>query len=264
MTNLLIAYNSIPYEAKSLTPSFTESDLFSADNLLTNKKSDWITVNAGGTWSIKFDLGKDSTGADIEKAAEYIILGNALGVLSSSLTFYLKYSDDDSTYTTATSFTNTDAAAALKGIKKADYIKTFTATAGHRYWKIECSGNCIGLGKVYFGEFLDLEVDPNEIKDEFKQKKIYYSDGGYTTYGINKPLQREYKLEWRGITKAKLEEFESIIHRLKDKPLFFLYLETVTDILSGENLISVNLDDYDYEYLSDDYIVLNCNFIESV
>lgn len=264
MTNLLLAYNSIPYESKSLTASFTESDLFPAYNLLTNKKSDWVTVNAGGTWSIKFDLGKDSAGADIEKAAEYIVLGNALGVLSSSLNFYLKYSDDDSTYTTATSFTNTDAAAALKGIKKADYIKTFTATSGHRYWKIECSGDCTGLGKVYFGEFLDLGTDPHEIKDDFKQKKIYYSDGGYTTYGISKPQIREYKFEWRGITKAKLEEFQSIIQRLPNKPLFFLYLETVTDILNGENLISVNLDDYDYEHLSDDYINLTCNFIESV
>jgi len=263
MTNCLLAYNLIPYQAKDITPSYTENSLFPVWNLLTNKRSDFVAIGASG-WSIIFDLGLDSAGADIEKACEFILLANATTTLPSSGTFYLDYSDDNISYSNATSFTNTDASAALKGLMRADYIKTFTATSAHRYWKIRTATTTSeGLSKCYFGTFLDFEVEPNDIKDDFERQKFFIADGGYSTYGISQPEIRKYKLEWKGITKAKLAEFESIIKTLPRNPLFFIYLQTVTDILNGENLVAVTLVDYDYEFLSDDYINLTIDFKDS-
>lgn len=264
MTNLLLAYNSIPMQGKTVTTSYTDSDLNNVYNLLTNKRSDYSLVNSGATWNISFDLGLDDSAAAITKAAEYVILTSALTTLNASLTFYLEHSPDNSAWTTATSFTNTDAAAAIKGLMRADYIKTFAITSARRYWRIRCSGGSPGVSKCYFGQFFDLEVDPHDIVLQSPKQDPFYADGGYTTYGIKTPSLGTYKIEWRGISKVKKEEFTAIVQGLPDRPLFFLYQQTNTDVFNGENLLAVNLEDYTFDTLATDYYVLTANFKDSL
>lgn len=264
MTNLVYAYNQIPYEAKTVAKSFTENRLFPWFNILGNKKSEFVDLSStSGTWNLVFDLGKDSSATDITKSAEYILITNYKALLPSAGTIYLEYYSGS--YTTATSFTDTDVTAALTGFNGRDFIKTFASTSAYNLWRVRCSIASDAIGKIYFGTFLDLGTEPDDIQIKPVSKQAYFiSDSGTNKYIRTGRDTSFYNIRYNAISKTKIAELEQIINAREKEPLMFMHLKTVTDILNGGNNLAVNLIDYKVKYIRSDLANLELTFKDSL
>lgn len=243
MTNPLIAYPDIPFQALTITPDATAQTDYGVMNLISGPRHRTYRVSGTPTTlEIKFDLGSGNS-----SPAEYVILARADKLESAEIQqFQLARSSDDSSYTDEVD----EVPSGLYGTRSHDWAHVFTMSSAYRYWRATYTskaGHDYRHSKLYFGSFFDFGKDCASCKIErfTTDAKFLPSSGSQIAERIDEPIYR-YTFTWEGVTDAKINSFQSLIGSINHREFgVFLYCPTETQLLDGQNFIHTRITSFE-------------------
>lgn len=243
MSNLKFSFNSIPFQAVTITNSGDELEDHPLINTFDSKRHCWFRADTAGT-SITFtyDLGSATT-----LTADHFIMARADRFQDDSGSqVRLRHSPDNAVWTTV--FDNTTfASETLTGPNSQDYVNTFTETVSRRYWEVRLtasSSSKFTVSKIVFGKWFTFDFDLDSYTSEFlPATEPFISADGSVYYGKSYDDVRRYTLTWKGVTDTQVKEINEQLlgpERLGG----FIYADAETNVLDEHDLIHYEVEDY--------------------
>lgn len=222
-TNLLIGYADIPLASEYSAVSNTTSSTSPYTNLFGGNKTDlmYVSPTASGDTRISFRL---PTG--IAKPCDFLYLGRANLLQQAAVgTITLKANSVDN-YATASTVKTLSAfgSTTLYGPNLDDYVESFTASSGYRYWWVNYNASAastIAHSKLFFGSAFDPGIDPNASATITRLK----------VGGAQRRSTFSLELSWEGMTYAKAVAMYTLFYRTRRYIPIVLFTRTWHDIL---------------------------------
>lgn len=272
--NLLIGYPDIQeacteyesYSTASGTNSPNEQDLRPVYNTMGGKRHYlWQSAGTYSEHNIVYDLGPNGARpVDFWCLSKLRYLKETAA--SSQVKFELYRSDNGSSWTVE-QIESDLSALSLLGPWSSDYLKLLSVTGSYRYWRARFAKTAgpdfaVYLGKIFFGQILDLLQDPfeYEINRVSPEDATFISDAG-SPWAVRLALpQYQFTFRWKNITTAKLAEFYQNIFLNRHRNPVFLYTASYHAILDEQRLVHCRLVD---AYTDNRYQVTDRNFLEA-
>lgn len=228
--NLLIGNAGLPINAGALYSGSLSADAsFPVDNLFGGNRVDrfQLATAASGDYRITLDLGASVTGA-----ANFLYLARANLLQYGTVGTVTLKGHTSNTYASGTTVHNVASftSATLYGPDAEDYITTFTTSTAFRYWFLNLnatSATKFPFAKAFFGQYLDLDMDPNDAATVTRVRP---------TGGRRKPLYT-FELTYSGMTYSKMVSLYDTFARNRRHNPAVLFTTTYHDILFGHRVL---------------------------
>lgn len=264
MTSLLISFPDIPQQSLTIDVDTAADDLNQADNIISGRRG-YFHKSSGTPSSLTFswDLGTGNT-----YGVDHLIIARAdLLQLNSEVVGSVSLDGSNGAYSAV--HTNASlASATLTGPRQQDYLWSQwpTVSTAYNLWRLVFSSGSgspkYRFSKAYFGQFFDMGIEPSEYKvNRVAGKAEFFSSDGTRHFSRQEEPLYEIEFLWRGVTDATAQDF---IKKAQDKRYqgCFLYADTYTDVLGGEELIHCMIEDAQIEQVWNDWNIVTARFKE--
>jgi hypothetical protein len=252
-TNLLISTPGIESSANIQTHTAEDSD-YPAENACYGGRASTFRTGAAVTQS-QIDLDLES-GNDL--SPDHLIV-TRLNLLtdrdSADITVTVK-GDDNSSFSSAQSFSDTPGTSDLLGANSEDWIQTFSPSQAERYWRVQFDTTETEVHEINFirlGIFFDMGRDPVYGA---KLEPIMGTPG-------SKRRGYEIRLDWEGITSAKQQAFKEQVVANADVAPVFLYDQN-DYCLDGKRLMACRLTSFSSERTAVNEYSVSADFRELI
>lgn len=261
MSNILISYPQVPYDALYYVSTNAYADFRNEENLITGERYNYAHLNSAtsGTIRTEWDLGASGSATIdhiIIARADLLVLWGVSPVLieggnGSSPSYSTIY--NDASFTSAT----------LLGRRATDYYATFATSSAYRWFRYSLTSG--GTGKfpsstVHLGTLFDFDEDPDPqltVLEPGLQKSV--SVDGTDHVFMTGDSRYQLDLEWAGVTDAKAETFMNDI-----VPRKYVFIREVTDYgtLQGAGLLHCEIVQAEHTDRKDGNNRIRARFVE--
>lgn len=239
-TNLLFAFPDIPFNSEAHTlPNKDAAAGYDKSSVIYGSRSQRFLFDTSSNLpSHLFDMGAGYNSLD--SSAEYLIVSYANLTINSGSTAVIVEARTGVAGPFTGIINDSWVITDLLDPNRRDYITTFAATAKYRQWQVSLHGSSntaqFPHAQIYLGTFLDIGRDPSwsrQLNSELHQDKGMYE-------------RKRIEFNYEGITTTKRQEFENKIGQYKDSHPIFLYSQTYSPVLLGNQLLNVAIQDYSF------------------
>lgn len=267
MTNILLFYPDIPYYSYTKEMNRTTSSpwyFISLHNKISNLADGYrhtyfnFDLNTTSPLIFDFDYGSSRT-------VNYIAIAGVDRLKFDGVTtVLLEGSTNGSSYSTIKSLTLSSLT--LVGQNSADYYETFTASSSYRYFRVTYtatgSAKFYTHNKLFFGSYFDFGREPSYLDSSIiaTDTNAFRMSGGFIQRSKNKPNIRKIELEWKFLTDAMVEDFESKIGNKYHH--CFIATDSDHEVLNNNKLIYCEVTNYQVNKVKEDLNILSVDFEE--
>ena len=252
-TNLLLSTPGIEFDA-TIDSHTAENATFPAENAIRPQKSvNWLTSAAVTQSEIVFDLGSGNT----EEPDHLIITRLDMMTQRDSADITVLVSgDDNNSFSTPTSDTDTPGDSDLIGPDLEDWYLALAPGSAERYWRLRITTTQSEIHEwnyVRFGTFFDIGRDPTY--------GIQFSRGVAPDNTRRAPFS--FGCEWHGITDANYQTFLSDVVENADRLPIFFY-DTKDHTLGGHRMLSTRCISHSVTRVAEDTNNISAFFTEFI